>query len=119
MQSSKASHASPPSNVQIGHASVPVQQAHSPPPSGATQPLKPKAHRKFSSDGVQISMFSDLLDNTSSDEMSFDEEDMYGSDPDVETISLGSGSNQVVRSSEEDVVCFLSGQPIKAISCTL
>ena len=33
-------------------------------------------------------MLSDPLLNPSSDAQSFDEDDMYGSDPDVETISL-------------------------------
>jgi hypothetical protein len=49
-------------------------------------------------------MLSDALDNTSSDEMSFDEEDMYGSDPDVETITLASGSNQQMQSPNDQVV---------------
>ncbi|KAN0136426.1 hypothetical protein V8E53_005794 [Lactarius tabidus] len=40
-------------------------------------------------------MLSEPLDDSSSDTKSFDEEDMYGSDPDVETVSLPSISNQV------------------------
>ena len=58
------------------------------------------------------SMFSDPLDGTSSNDMSCDEVDMYGSDPDVETISLGAGSNDNVQCLDEEVVCVQSAQPI-------
>jgi hypothetical protein len=46
-------------------------------------------HQKRRQDPRELLLFSDPLDGTSSDEQSFDEDDMCGSDPDVETISLG------------------------------
>ncbi|KAN0133107.1 hypothetical protein V8E53_009137 [Lactarius tabidus] len=48
-------------------------------------------------DPSELLLFSDPLDGTSSDEQSFDEEDMCGSDSDVETISLGFRSNDQVQ----------------------
>jgi hypothetical protein len=44
------------------------------------------------------------LDSTSDDEQSFDEEDMFGSDPDAETISLGFKSNKKKQSFDEDII---------------
>ena len=105
MQSSKGKAVSPVSNSLIGSSSMSITQAHSPTPRGSTQVEKVKEHRKFRRCGDLHSMFSDPLDSTSSDEMSFDEEDMYGSDPDVETISLVSASNDKELCSDEDVVC--------------
>ena len=57
------------------------------PPDPILRPLKPKpkSHRTTRHSPV---MLSDPLSSPSSDEQSFDEDDMYGSDPDVETISL-------------------------------
>ena len=57
-------------------------------------------------------MFSDPLDGTFSNDMSFDEVDIYGSDPDVETISLRAGFNDNVQCLDEVVVCVQSAQPI-------
>jgi hypothetical protein len=51
-------------------------------------------------------MLSEPLDDSSSDTKSFDEEDMYGSDPDVETVSLPSISNQV-QSLEHTVRAYI------------
>jgi hypothetical protein len=59
-------------------------------------------------------MFSDPLDSTSSDEQSFDEDDMFGSDSDVETISLTSGSKEVSQTSE-DMVWTLLVKPVQDI----
>jgi len=88
MQSFKGEAVSPVSNSLIGSSSMSITQAHSSTPRGSTQVEKVKEHHKFRRCGDLHSMFSEPLDSTSSDEMSFDEEDMYGSDPDVETISL-------------------------------
>ena len=49
-------------------------------------------------------MFPDPLDSPSSDTKSFDEDDMYGSDSGVETISLASGSKEKVQSPDDDKV---------------
>jgi hypothetical protein len=53
-------------------------------------------------------MLSEPLDSSSSDAKSFDEEDMYGSDSDIETISLPSGSYQIQDSLDHPVCtqCF-------------
>src|ERR1700761_501620 len=105
MQSFKGKAVSPVSNSLIGSSSMSITQAHSSTPRGSTQVEKVKEHHKFRRCGDLHSMFSEPLDSTSSDEMSFDEEDMYGSDPDVETISLVSASNDKELCSDEDVVC--------------
>jgi hypothetical protein len=55
-------------------------------------------------------MFADLLDSpSSSDSKSFDDYDMYGSDSDVETISMKPGSNEQNHPpvAPEHVVCIL------------
>jgi len=49
-------------------------------------------------------MLSEPLHSSSSDTKSFDEEDMYGFDSDIEIISLASGSNQV-QASPDHMVC--------------
>ena len=86
---SKAPGASSASNSSKTDPSIPVGQ---------------KSMRNLRSGSTSMTMLSDALDNTSSDEMSFDEEDMYGSDPDVETITLASGSNQQMQSPNDQVV---------------
>jgi hypothetical protein len=48
-------------------------------------------------------MLSEPLDSSSSDTKSFDEEDMYRSGSEIETVSLPSGSNQVQQSLEHTV----------------
>ena len=50
-------------------------------------------------------MLSDPLDSSSSDTMSFDEEDMFGSDSDIEIISLPSGSQDEVENAQDNMVC--------------
>jgi hypothetical protein len=50
-------------------------------------------------------MLSDPLDSSSSDTMSFDEEDMFGFDSDVEIISLPSGSPHEVADTQGNMVC--------------
>ena len=81
-----------------------------------TQVQKLKEHQKIHKRGDPPSMFTDPLDSSSSDDMSFDEEDMYGSDPDVESISLGAGSNDNMQCLDEEVVCV---PPAHAIYSTL
>jgi hypothetical protein len=49
-------------------------------------------------------MSSSSLDSPSSDAVSFDEYDMYGSDPDVETISLSSSSKMDKPDADEHTV---------------
>lgn len=53
-----------------------------------------------------LPIFSDPIDYSSSDTMSFDEDDMYGSDSGNETISLAPHSAQANMRSEH-VVCSL------------
>ncbi len=50
-------------------------------------------------------MLSDPLDGSSSDAQSFDEDDMYGSDSGVETISLKPDSNNEARETKDMMVC--------------
>ena len=50
-------------------------------------------------------MLSDPLDSPSSDVKSFDEEDMYGSDPDVETISLKQPGQVQSSASDDALAC--------------
>ena len=52
-------------------------------------------------------MFSDPVDDSSSDTKSFDVDDMYGSDPDVETISMKPLTTEEPTSSDENNVCTL------------
>ena len=51
-------------------------------------------------------MLSDPLDSPSSDAKSFDEDDMYGSDSDVETISLKRPSQVAAPDSDASLVCL-------------
>lgn len=51
-------------------------------------------------------MLSELLDSSSSDAKSFDEEDMYGSNSDIEIISLLRGSNQAIESQDHPVCTY-------------
>ena len=50
-------------------------------------------------------MLSDPSDSSSSDTRSFDVEDMFGSDSEIETISLPSGLPQEVEVAEGCMVC--------------
>ena len=50
-------------------------------------------------------MLSDPLDSPSSDAKSFDEDDMYGSDSDVETISLRRPCQAAAPDSDASLVC--------------
>src|ERR1700761_4607919 len=50
-------------------------------------------------------MLSDPLDSPSSDAQSFDEEDMYGSDPDVETVGLKQPCQGLSSASNESLAC--------------
>jgi hypothetical protein len=63
---------------------------HSPHQSGCPSPL----------------MLSDPLDSPSSDARSFDEDDMYGSDSDVETISLRPFRVQPALNAGDSLVCL-------------
>ena len=65
---------------------------------------KMQKHQKCCHDPSDLLLFSDPLDDTSSDEQSFDEEDMLGSDSDAETISLAFTSNNQRQSFDEQVV---------------
>ena len=80
-------------------------------PSGGTESsvLKPKMQTRWKChhNPGDLLLFSDTLDGTSSDEHSFDEEDMFGSDSDAETISLGVRSNEKKQSFDEQVVCII------------
>jgi hypothetical protein len=60
-------------------------------------------------------MFSDPLDSSSSDDQSFDEDDMYGSDSGVETISLGPESKDEIQSLNQDLVSTHLVKQIHAI----
>ena len=80
------------------------------PSSGAElSVIKPKMQmcQKHHHNPGDLLLFSDPLDGTSSDEHSFDEEDMFGSDSDAETISLGVRSNEKKQSFDEQVVCII------------
>ena len=54
-----------------------------------------------------LHLFSDPLDGTSSDEQSFDEEDMFGSDSDAETVSLVAKMNKKKQPFDEQRVCII------------
>jgi hypothetical protein len=51
-------------------------------------------------------MFFDPLDSSSSDTQSFDEDDMFGSDSGVETISLKPESEEQASPTNEYTVCI-------------
>jgi hypothetical protein len=60
-------------------------------------------------------MFSDPLDSSSSDTRSFDDDDMYGSDSGVETISLKHDLKEKARDNKETMVCTCPTMYIRAI----
>ena len=62
-----------------------------------------RQRRDNSSDLV---LFSDSLDGTSSDEQSFDDDDMFGSDSDAQTISLPLKPNSDKNSCDKQIVCI-------------
>ena len=80
-------------------------------PSGGAElsVIKPKmqTHQKRHHDPGDLLLFSDPFDGTSSDEHSFDKEDMFGSDSDAETISLGVRSNEKKQSFDEQALCII------------
>lgn len=119
MPTLKSNQVLPLPNSPASYTSIPVTQPGSPTPNDVAKVQKPKVCRKRGGHRMPHSMFSELLDSTSSDEISFDEEDMCGSDPDVETISLGTRSNQDVRPPDgdmvPDMVCTSPPWPISAI----
>ena len=73
--------------------------------AAAIVPQRQKRRKRHHEDGDHF-LFSDPLDGTSSDEMSFDEEDMFGSDSDAETVSLAVKTNKKKRSFNEHAVCI-------------
>lgn len=99
MKPSKGKVVAPLSASPMGDPSVPVRHMHIPTVSTTAQAPKLKACRKACRGRIPLAMLLDTLNSTSSDEMSFDEEDMCGSDP------------------NEAVVCALPSQSIDAISC--
>ena len=50
-------------------------------------------------------MFSDPIENSSSDIESFDEDDMYGTDSEIESIPLNASRQRRVSEPEHDFVC--------------
>jgi hypothetical protein len=60
-------------------------------------------------------MFSDPLDSSSSNTRSFDDDDMYGSDSGVETISLKHDLKEKARDNKETMVCTCPTMYIRAI----
>ena len=96
----------------IAHASVSFKQE----PGGAAEVTvmkrKTQKRRKRRHDSSDLLLFSDPLDGTSSDEQSFDEADMFGSDSDAETISLGFKSNDQKNLFDEQVVCIIISSPL-------
>ena len=80
-------------------------------PSGGAKlsVIKPKmqTHWKRCHTPGNLLLFSDPLDGTSSDEHSFDKEDMFRSDSDAETISVRVRPNEKKQSFDEQVVCII------------
>jgi hypothetical protein len=89
------------------HTSVPPNQEPSDAHDITLIRRKVNKHQQRRPDPSELLLFSDPLDGTSSDEQSFDEEDMCGSDSDVETISLGFRSNDQVQPIDMQVVCIV------------
>ena len=79
-------------------------------PGGAdnrsTMMCKIHRHRQRRDNPSDLVLFSDSLDGTSSDEQSFDDDDMFGSDSDAQTISLPLKPNSDKNSCDEQVVCI-------------
>ena len=93
-----------PSNAPVKHRSAPIAQERS---SASRNTIQMYEEVQGSCSGVHTPiMFSDPLDDHSSDEWSFDEVDMYGSDSDVETISLWASPIQEIHTSDNEVVCM-------------
>ena len=95
------------STTAIAPASITFKQE----PSDATEitviKRKPQKRRKRHHHPSNLLLFSDPLDGTSSDEQSFSEEDMVGSDSDAETISLGFKSNPKKQLFDDQVVAMM------------
>jgi hypothetical protein len=90
------------SHTPGSHAPDAVTQDHQRAHRTADRTYKRKARR----DGPNPpSMLLDPIDSSSSDTKSFDEDDMYGSDSGVETISLKPDSKEEARSTNEYMVC--------------
>lgn len=95
------------STTPIAHASVSLTQEPGDDAERSGIIRKLQKRRKRRHDPSDLLLFSDPLDGTSSDEQSFDEEDMIGSDSDAETISLGIKSNDKKQTLDEQVVCII------------
>jgi hypothetical protein len=95
------------STTPIAYASVSLNQEPGDAAQVTVMKRKPQKHQKRRHDPSDLLLFSDPLDGTSSDEQSFNEEDMFGSDSDAETISLGFKSNDKKQSFDDQVVCII------------
>ena len=95
------------SDVQCTAESHPTGAAHlaDQQPSTAGDGKRKRAVHKNNNDS--LFMFSDPVDSSSSDTESFDVDDMYGSDPDVQTISMKHLTIEEPMSSDENNVCTL------------
>jgi hypothetical protein len=96
------------STIPIAHTSVSVTQEPGEAADGTVIMRKMQIPRKRRHEPSDLLLFSDPLDGTSSDEQSFDEEDMIGSDSDAETVSLGIRSDEKKHSFEEQAVCSIT-----------
>jgi hypothetical protein len=89
------------------HGSTPVTQGYQSADKAPDQKRKQKGQRSVRNSPI---MFSDPINDSSSDTQSFDEDDMYGSDSGVETISLAPPSNAQDGMTNEHIVCHLPYQ---------
>lgn len=105
--SSKVKHSS-----STSRSSDTILQDHKAPNNAPDQKHRQKARRDVRNPPT---MFSDPLDSSSSDTRSFDDDDMYGSDSGVETISLKHDLKEKARDNKETMVCTCPTMYIRAI----
>ena len=96
-----------PLTTSTAQALVSLKQEPGDAAEGTVIKRKTQRRRKRRHDPSELLLFSDPLDGTSSDEQSFDEEDMFGSDSDAETISLGFRSKDQKQLFDDQVVCII------------
>jgi hypothetical protein len=108
---SKVKHSSSTSHRLRSHTPDSVTQSCQADHKTAARSFQRKAQR----DIRDPTMLSDPLDGSSSDTQSFDEDEMYGSDSGVETISLKPNSKEDAGSADELMVCKLAHEYIEAI----
>ena len=111
MQSHPSSQASSISHTMKPHTSITATHSGQSTPS-FTAPYQKQEARAQRHVRIAPIMLSNPVEDSSEDDQSFDEDDMYGSDSGVKTISLAPRSPIRQPSPEEEIVCTSFHFPI-------